>query len=186
MPFTLSHPAAVLPIGGFSRRFLSFQGLVVGSITPDIGYVFRENTDQLSHGFFGSIVFCLPIGLTLAGAWQLVGGQTIANRAGACREATATTLNVLILCTSVLIGVWTHLVWDSFTNNHGWAVERVAFLRKALLPAAGHEVKVCHALWYVSTFAGVAVLYAAYQKWAVKNYSNLPWFLQLRFPLTAA
>ena len=34
MPFTLAHPAAVLPL----RRHLWFPGLVAGAVAPDVGY----------------------------------------------------------------------------------------------------------------------------------------------------
>ena len=34
MPFTLAHPAAVLPL----RRWLWFPGLVAGAVAPDVGY----------------------------------------------------------------------------------------------------------------------------------------------------
>ncbi|MFE3273804.1 DUF4184 family protein [Nocardia sp. NPDC059239] len=46
MPFTLAHPAAVLPI----RRVLWFPGLVAGSIAPDIPYYLRIGVDgELTH-----------------------------------------------------------------------------------------------------------------------------------------
>src|SRR6267142_2803077 len=66
MPFTLAHPAVVLPLRRFSPRVLSFPALVVGSITPDVGYCFgRLNVEEFSHSFVGSLAFCLPVGLLM-------------------------------------------------------------------------------------------------------------------------
>ena len=36
MPFTLAHPAAVLPLRGM--RFLRTAPLILGAITPDVPY----------------------------------------------------------------------------------------------------------------------------------------------------
>ena len=38
MPWTLSHPAIVLPLRRFSPRPFDFAALVIGSMTPDIGF----------------------------------------------------------------------------------------------------------------------------------------------------
>jgi Domain of unknown function (DUF4184) len=38
MPWTLAHPAAVLPLRPLCPHRLSFGALVVGSVSPDIGY----------------------------------------------------------------------------------------------------------------------------------------------------
>ena len=38
MPWTLVHPAAVLPLRKLGVNRLPFGGLVVGSVAPDIGY----------------------------------------------------------------------------------------------------------------------------------------------------
>ncbi|MBA3727450.1 MAG: DUF4184 family protein, partial [Armatimonadetes bacterium] len=38
MPWTFSHPAAVLPLRRLCPQSLDFAALVIGSTTPDIGY----------------------------------------------------------------------------------------------------------------------------------------------------
>jgi len=66
MPFTLAHPAAVLPFRRFCPRHFNFPALVIGSITPDIGYLFgRWNVDEFSHSLPGSLGFGLPVGIVL-------------------------------------------------------------------------------------------------------------------------
>lgn len=67
LPFTFSHPAAVLPL----RRFGDLSALVIGSMVPDAGYLLiLELPRQLTHGCLGLIVFCLPVGLALYGFYH--------------------------------------------------------------------------------------------------------------------
>jgi WD40 repeat protein len=47
MPWTFAHPAAVLPLRKFCADRLSFAGLVVGSVSPDIGSASIDRTLQV-------------------------------------------------------------------------------------------------------------------------------------------
>src|SRR5687767_12462029 len=80
MPFTMCHPAAVLPIRAVSRGVLPLPALVVGSMMPDVGYyfaptkVFVEN----NHGLVSSFRFSLPCGLVVLALLSLLqGGWTV-------------------------------------------------------------------------------------------------------------
>ena len=42
MPFTFSHPAAVLPLRLLPRHWFSLTGLVIGSMVPDFEYFLRS------------------------------------------------------------------------------------------------------------------------------------------------
>lgn len=67
MPFTLAHPAAVIPLKKlFWGRDLVVSALVVGSIMPDFGY-FVPVTDfsSVSHSWWGMLVFDVPVGLLI-------------------------------------------------------------------------------------------------------------------------
>jgi uncharacterized membrane protein YhaH (DUF805 family) len=66
---------------------------------------------------------------------------------------------------SLLIGIWTHEVWDSFTHNEGWCVEHLPVLQCAVFSVAGRTARVCHLLWYGCSFAGVLWLFLAFDKW---------------------
>ena len=66
MPWTFAHPAAVLAIRPLLSARLSLAALMVGSITPDVGYylsLFKMAT--FAHTLPGVITVCLPIGLLL-------------------------------------------------------------------------------------------------------------------------
>ena len=45
-------------------RYFSFPALIIGSLSPDVGYFF--NAGNFSHRFLaGSFGFCLPVGLVV-------------------------------------------------------------------------------------------------------------------------
>ncbi len=170
MPFTLAHPAAVLPLKRFCPRWLSFNALVVGSLVPDAGYCFRAlNWDELSHSFVGSFVFCLPAGLLmlmciygLRGA--VVNVLPVRQRQLLLSRCWQPPAPPLILIISILIGTCTHVIWDSLTHSHSWMVSRLPLLQIHVATVHDHRVEVCHLLWYASSFAGVAWLCFNYER----------------------
>jgi hypothetical protein len=167
MPFPLAHPAAVLPLKRFCPRFLSFPALVVGTLVPDAGYVLkRYHVEEFSHSLPGLLGFALPVGLPVM--WLLYRFRSQLLRLAPARlQGIGSRFCGLPLpsfsavVVSILMGAGTHLVWDSFTHRDGWLVERVAFLQFPLLVLGHRTVKVCHLLWYLSTFVGVASLMMA-------------------------
>lgn len=67
MPFTISHPAIVLPLTFLPRQWFSLTGLVIGSLTPDFEYFLRMRIkSNYSHTLDGLFWFDLPLGLLLA------------------------------------------------------------------------------------------------------------------------
>src|SRR5579872_1927354 len=126
MPFTLAHPAAVLPFRRYCPRYFNFPALIIGSLAPDIGYCFgRLRVDEFSHRFVGSLGFCLPVGLLMLGMFYglrhpIVGMLPASQRKvflPLCERPPGSLLAIII---SLLIGAWTHLLWDSFTHKNGW------------------------------------------------------------------
>ena len=66
MPWTLSHPLAVLPLRRLTPRPLDFAALVIGSMTPDFGYyINRFDLSNLAHTLPGSFIVCLPTGVIM-------------------------------------------------------------------------------------------------------------------------
>ena len=70
MPFTLAHPAAVLPLRGI--RFLRMAPLVIGAVTPDVPYYLplgpsgrplRLGLD--THSLGSAFTFDLALGMAL-------------------------------------------------------------------------------------------------------------------------
>ncbi|MBO0608313.1 DUF4184 family protein [Myceligenerans salitolerans] len=179
MPFTPSHPAAVLP---FVRPPFSAAGLVAGAIAPDLPYFARALPVPVtaqswyepylnattSHGLTGSLTVALPYAVLLVAAWWaarrpaaalLATGPTAdgaAPRGGAGGGAGLRTVAVrgAWILLSLLIGIATHLLWDSFTHGDGYVVTHVAVLSD---PAVG-GLTWARLLQHVSTVAGLVVL----------------------------
>src|SRR4051812_45256762 len=61
MPFTLAHPAAVIPL---ARKRLVLSALVAGSKAPDFGKIFTLSPKNgFGHTWAGIFWFCIPTGL---------------------------------------------------------------------------------------------------------------------------
>lgn len=65
----------------------------------------------------------------------------------------------------MLIGAWTHLLWDSFTHTTGWFAQHLPLLQSQVALVAGHRARVCHLLWYGCSFAGVVWLFVLFERW---------------------
>jgi hypothetical protein len=181
MPFPLAHPAAVLPLKRFCPKWLSLPALIAGSIAPDIAYaVGSHRFESFCHGFPGSVAFGLPMGLLMLAGWNIAlveWSKTKDTRPGArleywtakCRSPRSRLRIALLAVLSVLIGTWTHIAWDSFTNKSGWVVMQVPALQYSFATVFGHQARVCHILWYASSFLGVSLLCHEYWKTATSR-----------------
>src|SRR4029434_5222046 len=78
---------------------------------------------------------------------------------------------------SLLLGAWTHIVWDSFTHNT-WVVKQLPLLRESAFQVSTVEFPWYFLLQQPSTLVGAAILIAAYCSWlhlhrgSVANPSN--------------
>lgn len=171
MPFTLAHPAAVLPLRRYCPRLLSFPALIIGSFCPDVGYAFGDgDISTFSHRLLGSLGFCLPVGLVLLVLFYFLRGPAVGLLPAAYRQTLlplsrrplGSPWAVLI---SLVLGTWTHLLWDSFTHNEGWFVQHLSVLQTPILSVGSRTARVCHLLWYGCSFAGVVWLFLVFEQW---------------------
>lgn len=157
MPLTIAHPAAVLPLRGTR---LPFAALVVGSLTPDIEYLFHLTpSGHIGHTLAGLLTFCLPAGLVSLVIVERLWARPAAalmGRAGSSFEPLSS--RFALTCVALLIGALSHLAWDSFTHPHGWMVEWVPLLRMTLWESPWGSLKVFKVLQHGSTATGLAVV----------------------------
>jgi hypothetical protein len=172
MPFPLAHPAAVLPLRRYCPRYLSFPALIIGSLSPDFGYVFGHlHTDWFSHRFWaGSFGFCLPAGLLIVWLFYLVRSPLLGILPGRCQELLSPLCRRpagpwLALPVSVLIGAWTHDLLDSLSHPDGWLVEQIPALRQPVFRFGTTGVPACEFLYAGFTFFGAAWLAGCYLRW---------------------
>lgn len=171
MPFPLAHPAAVLPLRRYCPQRLSFPALVIGSLTPDASYLLGEKAGAIfGHSLLGSVAFCLPVGLVMVALFYGLRAPVVRMLPAPypqaflplCRRPLG---SLWVVVMSLLIGAWTHILWDSFTHNDGWFVQHLPVLQSVVLSVAGRTARVCHLLWYGCSFVGVIWLFLAFEKW---------------------
>lgn len=201
VPFTLSHPAAVLPLRRCCPRWLDFPALVIGSMTPDFAYYLPGCEPPLpTHSFPGSIVLCLPAGLLLLAALHWLKRPlcfvlpqphrgALAPLAAAKRSWNVRTFSAAGL--SVLLGAWTHIAWDCFTHIHGWGVEHLALLRLPLWSSGARPFAVFDGLQWLSGAGGGLLLLWLYRRWLrrqppVEDAGNDRWRLWLLITIAAS
>ncbi len=175
MPFTFSHPAAVIPLTFLPRRWFSLTGLVIGSMAPDFEYFIRLKVQSFySHTLTGLLWFDLPLTILLAFIFHLIVRNSLIdnlppvlkNRLVVFKHFQWTEHfrnNVLVVLLSSLIGIITHIIWDSFTHQHGHSVEAIGALQDTFM-IVGYEVPVYKILQHTSTLVGgILILYALFR-----------------------
>ena len=135
MPFTLSHPAIVLPLTSKKLR-LSATGLIVGSMTPDFEYFIRmKNVSRYSHTISGLFWFDLPFALLLCFVYHLIVRNSLFNNLPVFLKEKLIIFKKfhwpnffkehwIIVCVSILIGAASHILWDAFTHDTMFFVQR--------------------------------------------------------------
>lgn len=157
MPFTPSHIAAALP---FIRTPLPIAPLVIGTMAPDVPYYVAPDVPRdLTHSLAGVPTVDLAITVVLTLLWFAVLRTPILDllpRAIGTRvppaDARGWRLRWRLGIAAALIGILTHLVWDSFTHP-GWLVDALPVLQARIGPLA-----LVSWLQHASTVAGLAVL----------------------------
>ncbi|MGW4242605.1 DUF4184 family protein [Nocardia sp. NPDC004722] len=147
MPFTLAHPAAVLPL----RRTLWFPGLVAGSIAPDVPYYVPVGVDgEFTHSLLGLPADMLLGAVGVAIAWAL--RRPVSGLLG--KAITMTRPTPLGGGLALLAGALTHLAWDAFTHTDGAAVQHWEVLRESVI--GPHRVY--NVIGYISSIGGMLLL----------------------------
>ena len=165
MPFTLAHPAAVLPLRRV--RHLRIAALIVGAVVPDVPYYLPAHLARhvpMTHVFAQSFTVDLFLGYALLASLVVLQRPLTALLSARARALCLRALlpfrrpiEWVFAAPAILLGVWTHLLWDSFTHVDGWMVHRVEVL-SAPLVLGPYNGTVFHSLQYVSSVAGLSVL----------------------------
>lgn len=129
MPFTFSHPAAVLPLAFIPKKWISVTALVIGSITPDFEYFFRMEQDSyFSHTWAGIFWFDIPLALLLVYLFNvLIRKELIENlpvflnrrfsRFTSFKRNLNKGKDLLFVLISLFIGILSHIIWDKLTHK---------------------------------------------------------------------
>jgi Domain of unknown function (DUF4184) len=170
MPFTLAHPAAVLPIHSRWKRWLSLAPLVVGSMVPDAGYYLPmpDGYKEHAHTWLGPL-YSLPLGIAVLLIFYWVAPEIAFLLPSPHREALQSKIktparsvwSALLAACGIVIGAETHIAWDSFSHSDGWLVEHIRFLREPIGRIQPYFVSEV-----LSSLAGIWILLYVYDRWA--------------------
>ena len=169
MPFTFSHAAAALP---FRRTRLMMSALIVGCFAPDFEYFLGV------HGGFGHTlpgVFVFDVPLAFAALWlfhNYAKEPLVACLPEGTREriepaprslSVDSVSRFAIVIVSILVGIGTHILWDSFT--HAWYYPHWDFLRQTVrIPPFG--ARPWYGIFeYASSVVGLLVILLWWLSW---------------------
>lgn len=175
MPFTVAHPAAILPL----RKRLVFSALVVGAIAPDLHYfVGVDHNFQVTHTVGGAFYICLPSALAALWLFQRVlklplislAPNSLQPRlvrfAEPFRFGPAKRFGWILF--SLLLGIFSHLLWDSFTHGSGYMAQHLALLRTVPFAEYGIYRPLYNLLQHLTSLLGLGILANAYYRWSEK------------------
>lgn len=173
MPFTLSHPAAVLPL---RRKGLIFSALVVGSMAPDFTYFIPFMPSKaFTHSIPGIFLFCIPIGFAALLLFHKVLKMPLLSLIPENHRRRLLTLPMKFTLLpvrrtpmtlfSLFLGVVTHFLWDSFTHIYGFGVMAFPFFQTPLFHLGSREIPLYTVLQHLSTVIGLAIIAIWYWKW---------------------
>ncbi|UOD28819.1 DUF4184 family protein [Massilia violaceinigra] len=184
MPFTLCHPAIVIPLHRYARDATSLPALAIGSMMPDFVYFFAFGVSgPFSHSVTGIFLYCVPVGALvyllyralLRPAFLAFLPQAVSRRMAwhipspwhSIRAASA-------LLASLAIGASTHIVWDTFTHPDTALVSRIELLR-TLVPVGGYRVPVFKILQHTSSLVGLIAIAACTLVWYSRSTPGPPY-----------
>ena len=164
MPFTISHAAAAIPL---RRTKLVLSALVIGCMAPDFEYFLHAGMyGRESHNLRGALDFALPATLILLVAFHvLLKRPIVALLPRAIQERVVLQefkfwpiSRLLLIVASALIGIATHLLWDSFTHTNGWVVRHFAWFREQGVVVFQHPWPNYKVAQHGSTVLGLVLL----------------------------
>ena len=190
MPFTPAHIAAALP---FRHSRLVWSALVIGTMAPDFEYFIRfEPGLPYGHRFPGVFLVTLPLALvTLWLFHAYVKAPFVALLPAGFRHRLAPYMGKFwfggpgrfgLIVVSVLIGVLTHIAWDSFTHGNAWLVRYLPLLQTPIHLHRVRTVPLYKLLQHGSTLFGLTVLAVAVLAWYRRTDVSAPASTQSIWP----
>lgn len=143
MPFTITHVVAILPLTGPRvARWFSPTALAIGAMVPDVPLMAPFiGTYGWSHDLaIGPITYDLVVGLVVFALWTFALRRPLTDLApNGLRARLAAPRPVhgrawLVVVWSLIVGAYTHLIWDSFTHVNRWGTNNLPFLNSYLGP----------------------------------------------------
>jgi hypothetical protein len=198
MPFTFCHPAIILPLT--KSKKLSTSALTLGSTAPDFEYFIRmDMVRSHSHDFWAIFYFNLPLTILLYFIFQyIVKTPLITNSTSFFHKRFNRFLNLdqnllsfknlFYVSISACIGIFSHLLWYSFTHKEGFFEGHLPFLLVSFQFLNKDIVVFQFLQTWSSIIGGLYILYFIYKMptQTVKYKSNFIPFWGLAFSISFA
>lgn len=170
MPFTFAHPAIVIPLKRNKTERFDVTALVLGSMAPDFEYFIRFKAHGVwGHTFIGFIFLNLPLVLVSALLWNYVIKKSFIYSLPKRMQPYFTLflykrweirsikafVNFVI---SAIIGMFSHVLWDSFTHADSFFVNRIPFLSECI-DIFGMKIAIYKILQHGSTLIGFGIIF---------------------------
>jgi len=168
MPFTPAHTAILFPARWINPAYISWTALIIGSMVPDAEYfIWLNSGSYLSHTLWGILVFNIPLTFLLAIAWHSFIRKGLVQKIPFIKNKYSKNYildfpillkkNFIVFSISAIIGITSHLFWDSFCHAKGFMVHRIPYLID-YLSVYGHQIRWCYVCWYLSTVIGLIII----------------------------
>lgn len=169
MPFTFSHPAIILPLTYLPKRWFSLTGLIIGSLMPDFEYFLRMKIkSDFSHTLEGVFLFDLPLGIVTAFIFHNIVRNNLFDNLPYILKSRVIVVknfnwniyfkkNWLVVIFSIIIGTFSHILWDSFTHDSGYFVQKFEVLIQSV-ELFNKKIPILKILQHLSTFIGAFVI----------------------------
>ena len=169
MPFTFSHPAIILPLTYLPKRWFSLTGLIIGSLMPDFEYFLRMKIkSDFSHTLEGVFLFDLPLGIVTAFIFHNIVRNNLFDNLPYILKSRVIVVknfnwniyfkkNWLVVIFSIIIGTFSHILWDSFTHDSGYFVQKFEVLIQSV-ELFHKKIPILKILQHLSTFIGAFVI----------------------------
>ena len=167
MPFTLAHPAIILPL--VKSKKISITSLVIGAMIPDFKFYLQLKENKLSEDQgLGMFWFDLILVLILSFLFHLLlKKQLIEHLPIRWSQKTQEYFNFnwkdyafqnkLTVLASASLGIASHIIWDAFTHHNGFFVEWIPFLSSNIF-LLGHGVKFFFTLQILFSLFGLGII----------------------------
>lgn len=134
MPYSISHAVVALPFSVLTKRVLPIPALSVGAISPDFSYFLTlTTTDVPSHSVSGVFIYCLVPSLLLLMLWhRYLETPTLELFHLPHSLSTVNVRNMLYSVLAILIGAFSHVLWDASSHSYGALVKEYQFLNNEI------------------------------------------------------
>jgi len=121
MPYTLSHAVISLPVSALVQRKIQLSALVVGSISPDLPYLLALTpTEAPGHSLFGVLTYCLVPSLFALFVWYRWLEEPTLDLLRLPKRAQSFGMwPFLLIVFGVLMGAYSHVLWDATSHSIG-------------------------------------------------------------------